>query len=79
MIRYQTRPDPVAAITAQPRRCARSVEDKLADVIRELGYAGEPISSEALRQRGFSDAVVARHGPAAVAKARRSSIRQTAA
>lgn len=78
MIRYETRPDPVAVIKAQPRRCARSVEDKLADVIRELGYGGQPISTEALRQHGFSEAVVARHGPAAVAKARRRSIRQTA-
>ncbi|WP_313194631.1 hypothetical protein [Shinella zoogloeoides] len=79
MIRYATRPDPVAAIKAQPRRCARSVEDKLADVILELGHAGEPITEEALRQRGYSEAVVRRHGPAALAQARRRSIRRVAA
>lgn len=79
MIRYVTRPDPVAKITGKPRRCARSVEDKLADIIQELGHAGEPISIEALRQRGFSEAVVQRVGPGALAQARRRSIRQTAA
>lgn len=78
MIRYVTRPDPVAQIIAKPRRCARSVQDRLADTIQELGYAGEPISIEALRQRGFSDSVVQRIGPAALAQARRRSIRQTA-
>lgn len=78
MIRYATHPDHAATITAKPRRCARSVVDKLADVILELGHGGEPISDEALTQRGYSPAVVRRHGPAAVAQARRRSIRRVA-
>lgn len=78
MIRYATRPDHTATIKAQPRRRVRSVEDKLADVILELGHGGEPISEEALAQRGFSPAVVRLLGPAALAKARRRSIRRVA-
>lgn len=78
MIRYVTRPDHTAVMQAKPRRCARSVREKLSDAIREIGFAGEPITLEAFQQRGFSEAVVERHGPAALAHARRRSVRQTA-
>lgn len=75
MIRYETRPDPAAVMRAQPRRCKRGIVEKLADAIREMGHAGEVITSEALKLRGFSERIVKAHGEAAVALARRQSIR----
>lgn len=79
MIRYTTRPDPAARIAAQPRRCMRSVSDKLAEDIREMGHGGEVMTLEALRLRGYSETVLRRHGEAALAKARRLSIRRVSA
>ena len=76
MIRYETRPDPAAVMRAPPPRCSRSVVDKLADAIREMGHSGEVMTMEALRLRGFSERVVRRHGEAALAIARRASIRR---
>jgi hypothetical protein len=74
MIRYQS--NPAAVIQAAPPRCQRSVTEKLAETIREMGHGGEVMTGEALRLRGFSERVCRRHGEAAHALARRRSVRR---
>lgn len=76
MIRFA--PAPAAIIAAQPRRCEKSLLEKLSDAIREMGFSGEPITVDGLMQRGFTRSVILPNLDNAVALARRRSIRQTA-
>lgn len=77
MIRYITRPDIAAVIAARPR-CVRSLEERMADDMRELAFAGENASVETLVARGWTRNTVLRLHEKAVAIARRKSIRQVA-
>lgn len=80
MIRYSS-PDPVKAaavkIAAQPR-CIRTLEERMADDMRELAFAGENVSVETLKQRGWTEPTIARLSPDAARIARRQSVRQVA-
>ncbi|NVP54486.1 hypothetical protein [Mycoplana rhizolycopersici] len=77
MIRYITRPDTAAAVAARPR-CVRSLEERMADEMRELAFAGDNVSVEALVARGWTRPTVLRLHEKAVAIARRKSVRQVA-
>lgn len=72
MIRFAPKPVPAP----RPPSCSRSVADQIADVLRELGGAGEPVTIEALSQRGFPEAVVRRHADFARGIARRQFVRR---
>lgn len=77
MIRYAIRP--TLKITPLAPSCSRSVAEQIADVIRELGGASEPVTLEALMQRGFPEAVVRRHAHFARGIARRQFVRRVEA
>ncbi|MDR6757813.1 hypothetical protein J2Y48_003110 [Mycoplana sp. BE70] len=75
MIRYITHPNTTAAIAAKPR-CVRSLEERMADDMRELAFAGDNVSVETLISRGWTRNTVLRLHDKAAAIARRKSIRQ---
>lgn len=75
MIRYITRPDTAAVIAVRPR-CVRSLEERMADDMRELAFAGDNVSVETLLSRGWTRKTVLRLHEQATAIARRKSIRQ---
>jgi hypothetical protein len=73
MIRLEPKPAPQAKPAAS---CTRIAIHQLADCIREMGYAGQDMTSAALAERGFSERFILKHGPAARALARRQSVRR---
>lgn len=77
MIRYITRPDTAAVIAARPR-CVHSHEERMADDMRELPFAGDNVSIDVLFACVWTRNAVARLHEKAVAIARRKSIRQVA-
>ncbi|KQY20762.1 hypothetical protein ASD32_04930 [Rhizobium sp. Root483D2] len=78
MIRYCTQPDnPLAKIAAAPR-CIRSLEERMADDMREMAFADQNVSVETLVQRGWTTKTVSRFAATARDIARRQSVRQVA-
>ncbi len=77
MIRYITRPKITAAVAEKPR-CVHSHEERMADDMRELPFAGDNVSIDVLFACGWTRNAVARLHEKAVAIARRKSIRQVA-
>jgi hypothetical protein len=75
MIRFQAQ---AAAPPSPPCQARKSVVEKLADEIREMGFSGEAMTAEAFSQHGFPLPVVERYGAQACALARRRAIRQIA-
>ncbi|QFP61910.1 hypothetical protein [Brucella anthropi] len=56
--------------------CTSSVENRLADKMREMAFAGENVTPETLESRGFSREVVTKLGQRAAALALRRSIKR---
>lgn len=78
MIRYHKfSEDAVGRIAAAPR-CRRSLEERMADDMRELAFADQNVDEQALIQRGWTLPTVRKLAPAAISIARRQSIRQGA-
>ncbi|UTV37617.1 hypothetical protein MYG64_04685 [Ensifer adhaerens] len=75
MIRIQRYSETVAAKIAAAPRCVRTLEERLADDMRELAYSGH---IETLQQRGWSEPTLKRLLPEAAKIARRQSVRQVA-
>jgi hypothetical protein len=61
-----------------PQRCVRSLEERMADDMRELAFAGRNVSTETLLECGWTRSTIKRLGPVAVEIARRKSTRQVA-
>jgi len=59
-----------------PRTCISSMENRLAEKMREMAFAGENVTPESLENYGFSREVVAKFGRRAAAIARRRSIKR---
>lgn len=77
MIRFQPTPD--TARNPQPPRCIRSLQERMADDMRELAFAGRNVSLETLGERGWTPDTVKRLAPEAREIARRKSTRQVGA
>jgi len=78
MIRYRPKStDDVAKIIAAPR-CIRSLEERMADDMREMAFSGQNVSVETLIERGWTKNTVHRLAVPAAAIARRQSTRQVA-
>ena len=78
MIRYHT---PSTAMTTKIEatpRCVRTLEERMADDMRELAFAGQNVSAETLIERGWTIGTIKRLAPAAVTIARRLSVRRNA-
>lgn len=75
MIRIQHYSETVAAKIAAAPRCVRTLEERLADDMRELAFSGH---NETLAQRGWSEATLKLLLPEAAKIARRQSVRQVA-
>ncbi|WDZ75477.1 hypothetical protein PWG15_12710 [Ensifer adhaerens] len=78
MIRIQRHSETAAAKIAAAPRCIRSLEERLADDMRELAFSGQNASIETLQQRGWSEPTLKRLLPEAAKIARRQSVRQVA-
>lgn len=76
MIRFRPHKEHVTATIEAAPRCIRSLEERMASDMRELAFGDRTVSAETLRERGWTDAVIQRLAPAALAIARRQSIRQ---
>lgn len=75
MIEFRTNPPPPKAAT----RCVRTLEERMADDMREMAFAGQNVSVETLvREKGWTVQTVKRLMPVAIAIARRQSTRQIA-
>lgn len=78
MIRYRKKTDlPLTKITVTPR-CVRSLEERLADDMREMAFADQNVCVETLIERGWTAKTIARCAKPAREIARRQSIRQVA-
>lgn len=71
MIRFQTKTHSPAHQT-----CISSVENRLAEKMREMAFAGEKVTPESLENYGFTREVVEKFGQRAAALARRRSIKR---
>lgn len=71
MILFQPKPQVIS-----PRTCISSMENHLAEKMREMAFAGENVTPESLENYGFSREVVAKFGRRAAALARRRSIKR---
>lgn len=78
MIRIQRHSETAAAKIGAAPRCIRSLEERLADDMRELAFSGQNASIETLQQRGWSETTLKRLLPEAAKIARRQSVRQVA-
>nr|WP_278377214.1 hypothetical protein [Brucella anthropi] len=58
------------------RSCVSSVENSLAEKMREMAFAGEKVTPESLENYGFTREVVEKFGQRAAALARRRSIKR---
>lgn len=78
MIRIRTQTETlIQKISAQPR-CIRTLEERMAEDMRELAFADQNVSVETLMQRGWTEPMIARLHPDAARIARRLSVRQVA-
>lgn len=78
MIRYRKHTElPLSKITTPPR-CVRSLEERMADDMREMAFADQNVSVETLIERGWTAKTIARCSKPAREIARRQSIRQVA-
>lgn len=77
MIRFQ--PVSEARKLPQPPRCIRSLQERMADDMRELAFAGRNVSLETLGECGWTPDTVKRLAPEAREIARRKSTRQVGA
>lgn len=78
LIRYRKHAElPLAKIIAAPR-CIRSLEERMADDMREMAFADQNVNAETLIQRGWTTRTVARFATTARDIARRQSVRQVA-
>lgn len=78
MIRYRKHAElPLAKIAAAPC-CIRSLEERMADDMREMAFADQNVSVQSLIERGWTAKTVARFAPSAREIARRQSVRQVA-
>lgn len=78
MIRFIRHSEIAAAKIAAAPRCMRTLEQRMADDMRELAFAGDNVSVETLKQRGWTEPTIARLGSEAATIARRQSVRQVA-
>lgn len=78
MIRYLSPNEAAAAKIIAAPRCIRSLEERMADDMREMAFAGQNVSVETLIERGWTKKTVQRLAPMATAIARRHSTRQVA-
>ena len=78
MIRYQKFSETVAGKIAAAPRCVRSLEERLADDMREMAFSDQNVSLETLVERGWTPATSRRLAPAAIIIERRQSIRKVA-
>ncbi|WP_322884078.1 hypothetical protein [Sinorhizobium medicae] len=78
MNRIQRHSETAAAKIAAAPRCVRSLEERLADDMRELAFSGQDVSVEMLKCRGWSEPTLKRLLPEAAKIARRQSVRQVA-
>ncbi|MBP1873518.1 hypothetical protein J2Z19_003233 [Ensifer adhaerens] len=76
MIRFITPSEIAAAKIAAAPRCVRTTEQRLADDMRDLAFAGASV--ESLKLRGWTEPTLARLAPEAARIARRQSVRQVA-
>ena len=76
MIRFQPALQP--AMRMNSPRCLRSLEERMADDLRELAFAGHDTDHKALMARGWTAATIRRLAPRATEIARRQSVRQVA-
>ncbi|ATN32876.1 hypothetical protein ACO34A_03555 [Rhizobium sp. ACO-34A] len=76
MIRFQRIPDPTPV--PQPSRCIRSLQERMADDMRELAFAGRNVSLETLVECGWTVDTIKRLAPEAREIARRKAVTQTA-
>ena len=74
MIQFVKRPPFIKQPPA--RSCRADLLDKLESTMREMAFAGETVSPDTLKQRGYSEGVIARLGVQAAQLARRRSIRR---
>ncbi len=62
------------------RTCRRNMVEQIADLMREMAFAGDNVTAESVAQRmSTSAAAVKRHSASAVLLARRKSVRQIGA
>ncbi|KQY31786.1 hypothetical protein [Rhizobium sp. Root483D2] len=78
MIRYISNKQAVAAKIVAAPKCIRTLEERMADDMREMAFAGQNVSVETLIERGWTKNTVHRLARAATAIARRQSTRQVA-
>lgn len=76
MIRFQ--PVPEVSKLPQPQRCIRNQQERMADDMRELAFAGRNVSLETLVECGWTEDAVKRLAPEARKIARRKAVTQTA-
>lgn len=76
MIRFQ--PVSEARKHPQPPRCIRSLQERMADDMRELAFAGRNVSLETLVECGWTIDTIKRLAPEAREIARRKAVTQTA-
>lgn len=62
------------AVLSHP--CISSVENRLAEKMREMAFPGEKVTPESLENYGFAREVVEKFGQRAAALARRRSIKR---
>lgn len=76
MIRFE----PISSVKTiiMPPRCIRSLEERMADDMRELAFSGRNVSEETLIERGWTKPTIKRLAPVATEIARRKSTRQVA-
>ncbi|MEI2299312.1 hypothetical protein [Ensifer sp. MJa1] len=78
MIRIRSHSETQTAKIAAAPRCIRTLEQRMADDMRELAFAGENVNVESLKLRGWSEPTISRLASEAAAIARRQSVRQVA-
>jgi hypothetical protein len=78
MIRFHRHSATAAAKIEAAPRCVRTLEERMADDMRELAFSGQNVSIETLIGRGWTAKTVRRLIGPASAIARRSSVRQVA-
>lgn len=76
MIRFH--PFPPINAPVVPPRCIRSLEERMADDMRELAFSDRNVSEETLIERGWTKPTIKRLAPVATEIARRKSTRQVA-
>ncbi|MBG20869.1 MAG: hypothetical protein CML31_13095 [Rhizobiales bacterium] len=76
MIRYQPTAQPIAKHAA--KSCSDALVAKMAEEMREMAFAGENVSAETLKSRGWTEDTIKRLSGPATERARRLSVRRVA-